>query len=161
MARSVSKGAQGGKDSPLWTWLESQIAWYDRKALANQRAYKASKVAIILFALAIPVLAEYGVLPGVHDARALLVSIAAGVILLLEGLQHLNKWQENWILYRSTCEALRHERQMFLMGSGPYTKLRKPRAEQVLAERVSDLVSAERSKWAVAHRHKAETTTGG
>ena len=27
--------------------------------------------------------------------------VAAGVILLLEGLQHLNKWQENWMLYRS------------------------------------------------------------
>ena len=31
---------------------------------------------------------------------ALAVGIAAGFILLLED-QHLNKWQENWILYRS------------------------------------------------------------
>jgi hypothetical protein len=46
------------------------------------------------------VIAEYGEIPGFHDPRALLVAIAAGGILLLDGLQQVNKWQENWILYR-------------------------------------------------------------
>ena len=71
--------------SPLWERLEAQIDWYDRKATANQRAYKASKVAIIVLAIAIPILAEYGAIPGLHDTRALLVGIAAGAILCSKG----------------------------------------------------------------------------
>ena len=53
-------------------------------------------------------LAEYGFIPGMHDSRAFVVGLAAGAILLLEGLQVLNKWQENWVLYRATCEGLRN-----------------------------------------------------
>ena len=64
---------------------QSADDWYDRKATPNQRAYKASKIAIIVLAFSMPIVAEWGAL----------------AILLLEGLQHLNKWQENWILYRS------------------------------------------------------------
>jgi len=48
----------------------------------------------------------------------LLVAIAAGGILLLEGLQQVNKWQEDWILYRSTCEHLRNERNLFFEKAG-------------------------------------------
>jgi hypothetical protein len=96
---ATAKG-QEPKLEPLWDRLNGEIAWYDRKALKAQRAFKAAKIAIIVLALAIPVLAEYGTIPGFHDSRALLVAIAAGAILLLEGLQQVNKWQENWILYR-------------------------------------------------------------
>ena len=46
----------------------------------------------------LPVFAEYGHLPGFEAAPAFLVGAAAGAIVLLEGLQVLNKWQENWIL---------------------------------------------------------------
>jgi hypothetical protein len=144
---------------PLWDRLTSQIEWYDRKATANQKAYKASKIAIIVLALAIPVIAEYGYLPSEHDTRALLVGIAAGAILLLEGLQHLNKWQENWILYRSTCEGLRHEQHLFYEKAGPYAKLGPEEANRVLAERTGSLVMAEHSKWVHSRNEKTETTT--
>lgn len=88
MATGKARGPQAPKTQSLWDRLGVQ--WYDRKASANQRAYKASKIAIIVLAIAIPILAEY--------STALAVGIAAGGILLLEGLQHINKWQENWIL---------------------------------------------------------------
>ena len=103
----------------LWQRLEGQIAWYDRKATVNQRAYKWSKVAIIVLAISLPILAEYGHVGELERAPAFLVGLAAGAILLLEGLQHLYKWQENWILYRATCEGLRHEQHLFFEKAGP------------------------------------------
>jgi hypothetical protein len=60
MAAVQRTRAQAPKFEPLWDRLQSNIEWYDRKAKVNQRAYKASKIAIILLAIAIPVLAEYG-----------------------------------------------------------------------------------------------------
>ena len=155
------KGRQQAPNfEPLWERLNGQVDWYDRKAKANQRAYKVSKIAIIALAILIPVFAEYGFIPGMHDTRAFLVGAAAGVIVLLEGLQVLNKWQENWILYRATCEGLRNEQHLFAEKAGPYANLRPEAAQRLLAERTSSLVMAEHSKWAHARETKIETTAG-
>ncbi len=119
-----------------------------------QRAFKAAKIAIIVLALAIPVLAEYGRSPA-FTSRALLVAIAAGGILLLEGLQQVNKWQENWILYRSTCETLRNERHLFVEKAGPYAGLKPQEAQRLLAERMGTMTTAEHAKWIHARHQKA------
>jgi Protein of unknown function (DUF4231) len=160
MAAGQTTRAAAPKFEPLWDRLEGQIGWYDNKAKINQRAYKASKIAIILLAVAIPILAEYGYIPGLHDSRALTVGLAAGAILLLEGLQALNKLQENWILYRATCEGLRNEQHLFAETAGPYAGLKPEAAQRLLAERTSSLMMAEHSKWVHARADKSETTTG-
>jgi Protein of unknown function (DUF4231) len=106
------------------------------------------------------VLAEYGHIPGFEHSPALLVAIAAGGILLLEGLLHINKWHESWILYRSTCEGLRHEQHLFFEKAGDYANLRPEAATKLLAERTGALVMAEHSKWVHDRREKTQTTTG-
>ena len=158
MATGQRGRAQAAKLPSLWERLEGQIAWYDRKASANQRAYKWSKIAIIVLAISLPVLAEYGHIGEFERAPAFLVGLAAGAILLLEGLQHLNKWQENWILYRSTCEGLRHEQHLFFEKAGPYAGLKPEAANRVLAERTGSLAMAEHSKWVHDRSDKTKTT---
>jgi hypothetical protein len=39
------------------------------------------------------------------------------VIVVLEGAQHLYQFHEQWITYRSTAEALKHERYLYLASS--------------------------------------------
>jgi len=161
MAAGQKGRQQAPNFEPLWERLKGQVDWYDRKAKANQRAYKVSKISIIVLAILIPVFAEYGFIPGFEESRAFLVGAAAGVIVLLEGLQVLNKWQENWILYRATCEGLRNEQQhLFAEKAGPYANLRPEAAQRLLAERTGSLVMAEHSKWAHARENKIETTAG-
>jgi hypothetical protein len=126
---------------PIMERLEDQIAWYDRKSMANQRAYKRIKVAEILAAAIIPFVAGSG-LPDV-----LFVTGALGVLItVLEGLLHLNQYQQNWINYRSTCEALKHEKYTYLGAAPPYANVPDPHG--LLAERVESLVSQEHAKWA-------------
>jgi hypothetical protein len=68
------------------------------------------------------------------------VTGALGVlIVILEGLQQLNQYQHNWITYRSTCEALKHEKYLYLAKAGPYATAGDVHA--LLAERVESLVS--------------------
>jgi Protein of unknown function (DUF4231) len=55
------------------------------------------------------------------------------------------------VLYRSTHEALTHEKFLFLAQAGPYSG---PQRRQVLAERVEGLVSQEHAKWTEG-RHQA------
>jgi uncharacterized protein DUF4231 len=131
--------------SPAWSRLEDQIAWYDRKSQQNQRWFKRLKVCQIVTAAAIPVAA------GV-TAPAWLVGGGGALIVVLEGLQQLQQYQQNWTTYRSTCERLKHEKFLYLEGAGPYAAAPNPRA--LLAERVEGLVSQEHAAW-VSQREEA------
>jgi len=60
-------------------------------------------------------------------------------IALLEGLQQLNQYHNNWIAYRSTAEALKHEKFMFLSKAGVYAAASN--ATALLAENIESRVS--------------------
>jgi hypothetical protein len=62
----------------------------------------------------------------------------------------LNQYHANWIAYRSTAEALKHEKYLHLAGAGPYADVANP--EALLAERVEGLVSQEHAKWVSAQQ---------
>src|SRR4051794_4908190 len=132
--------------NPTWERLEDQIGWYDAKSSAAQRDYKRIKVLQLLTAATVPVLAAAG-------AAAWLTAAFGGIVLVLEGLQQLGQYQANWIGYRSTCEALRHERYLYLGGAGPYTD--PARTTRTLAERIEGLISQEHAKW-ISARQEAD-----
>jgi hypothetical protein len=129
------------ESDPVVDRLEDQISWYDRKSSSNQSAFKRIKVTEIIAAAVIPFLPA---LPWVNPSW---VAGALGVLItVLEGLLHLNQYQQNWIAYRSTCESLKHEKYVYIAKASPYAGVADPRA--LLAERVESLVSQEHAKWA-------------
>jgi len=127
--------------NPTLERLEDQIAWYDRKSMENQRWFKRSKVAAIVAAAIIPFAAGIG-------APAFLTGGLGVFIVVLEGLQGLNQYQNNWTTYRSTCEELKHEKYLWLAKAGPYASAENPDA--LFAERVESLISREHAKWVSA-----------
>jgi uncharacterized protein DUF4231 len=128
---------------PTWDRLEDQISWYDRKSGDNQRRYKWLKLLEIAVAAALPVVAA------VHSPVWVTGGLAA-VIVVLEGAQQLYQFHQNWITYRSTAEALKHERYLYLAQAGPYTG--EDRRAQ-LAERLEGLVSQEHAKWTASRQN--------
>jgi Protein of unknown function (DUF4231) len=134
-------------ESPAWVRLRDQIAWYDGKSRFNQRRFKALKVCQIVTAAAIPVAATV-------SAPGWLVGGAGALIVVLEGLQQLQQYQQNWTTYRATCERLKHEQFLFLARAGPYAA--EPRPEARLAERVESLVSQEHAAWVSSRNEAAE-----
>jgi hypothetical protein len=111
----------------------------DRKSAYNQRMFKTLKAATIVIAVAIPLCAAFG-------APATITAILGALIALIEAFQQMNQYQQYWITYRSTCEALKHEKYLFLGKAGPYASATNPLS--LLAERVESLVSQENAKWA-------------
>ena len=138
---------------PIAERLEDQISWYARASLVNQRYFKRIKMVEILAAAVIPFLAAFS-LPQVRW-----VTGGLGVLItVLEGMLHLNQYQENWIAYRSTCELLKHEKYLYLGKASPYSSAADPRA--LLAERIESLVSQEEAKWASARQQESKPKTG-
>jgi len=128
--------------------LEEQIVWYDGKSRHNQRWFKRLKIGQIVLAAAIPAAAALGAEPSV-------LAVAGALIVVLEGLQQLQQYQQNWTTYRATCERLKHERHLYAAAAGPYAGAARPGA--LLAERVEGLVSQEHAAWVSQQR---EATKG-
>jgi hypothetical protein len=134
---------------PAWERLEDQLGWYEGKSRQNKLWYQSLKVAQIAIAASIPVTAAAG-------ASATVAGALGAVIVVLEGLQQLFQFQQNWIAYRVTAEALKREKFLCLAGAGSYANAE--RAEALLAQRVERIVSQEYGAWADTQR---DTGGGG
>ena len=131
--------------------LDDQLDWYELKSRNNKRAYQSLKVAQIVVAAAIPAVVAAGASAGVAGALG-------AVVVVLEGLQQLFQFQQNWISYRGTAEALNHEKFLFEGGAGPYA--RPDGRDRLLAERVGALISQEHAAWTDAQRASREGDAG-
>jgi hypothetical protein len=136
------------QDDATMTRLDDQIGWYDRKSGTNQHWYKGLKVIVLVVAALIPLLSGVQV-PVLWERVPMWVLGAMGAaIAVIESVQQLYQFHGNWISYRSTCEALKHEKYLYLAQAGPYVAAVDVHA--LLAERVESLVSQENAKWASA-----------
>jgi hypothetical protein len=144
-ARPVEAVPPPTAGDPTWDRLEDQISWYDRKASDNQHLYKWLKLLEIAVAAMLPVVAA------VHSPVWVTGGLAA-VVVILEVLQHVYQFLQNWITYRSTAEALKHERYLYVVLAGPYAGGDRHRQ---LAERIEGLISQEHARWTASSRNAA------
>ncbi len=118
--------------------LEDQIKWYSKSSKWNQDRFKWLKVAEVVAAALVPFFAGWGMYPAV-------TGLLGVIVVILESLQSIYQFQSNWISYRSTAEALKHEKYLWYAGAGHYLTAKNP--EALLAERIEELVSTEHAKW--------------
>src|ERR687892_232685 len=81
--------------NPTLQRLEDQIAWYDRKSGQSQQRFKLLKAIELATAAAIPVVAAF-------DVPVYVAGILGAVVVVTEGVLHVNQYHQNWITYRST-----------------------------------------------------------
>ena len=118
--------------------MEGQIKWYSEKSTWNQEWFKKLKVAEITAAALVPFAA------GIR-APAAVTGLLGVIVVVLEALQSIYQFQSNWISYRSTAEALKHEKYLWYARAGHYLNPENP--EALLAERIEALISTENAKW--------------
>ena len=97
--------------------VDGQIEWYDRKSAMNNGGSGGSgslrssrqhrSHCFVGYADSI---SEFKVVVGI---LGLLIAVIAGVL-------ELYQFQENWTGYRTTCEALKQEKYLFLTKTQPY-----------------------------------------
>jgi hypothetical protein len=128
--------------------LEDAIGWYNRESQSAQKRYKILKVAQVVIAGLIPL---GSALPIPEAQFKWLTAVLGLLVLIIEAVQQLNQDQQNWIAYRSTCEALKHEKYLHLASAGPYVNAESAEKRVVLlADRVEALISQEHAKWVSA-----------
>jgi hypothetical protein len=143
----VDVPAAGDEGSPTLERLEDQIAWYDRKSSQCQQRFKWLKALEMAAAAAIPVIAAF-------DVPVYVAGILGAAVVVTEGLLHVNQYHQNWITYRSTAEALKHEKYLFLAGADVYGGSNRPL--RLLAERIEGLISQEHARWVSSRRQHVD-----
>jgi len=131
------------QDTYLKNRLDDQIKWYDQKSMWNQKLFKRLQIFQISAAAAIPFLSGY------MTSEATFIKFwvgLLGVLIAVSGsLLGLYKFQENWMAYRTTCEALRQEKLLFLTKTDPYNS---ENPFELLVKRVESRLSGENTNWA-------------
>jgi hypothetical protein len=121
--------------------LEDQINWYSGKSSHCQKRYKTLRVVEIISASLIPLLSGFG---DKVPHGPWVIGFLGVVIAICTAIAGLFKYHENWIQYRSTSEALKHEKYLFLTRVAPYDgEGRFPN----LVQRIESLISNENSTW--------------
>jgi Protein of unknown function (DUF4231) len=123
---------------PTVARLDDQLGWYEKSAQRSQKSYRGLKLVALLIGAAIPVAAALG-------ASAAVAGVLGGLVVVLEGVQQLFHYQENWLRYRGMAEALRTEKHLFEAHAGSYATATD--RLQLLAERIEAMFAQERSAW--------------
>ena len=129
--------------------LEDQIRWYGRAGSRSKTAFQSLKICTVIGAALVPALSGI-------DKR---ITAGLGVfIVIMEGLQQLYQFQTNWITYRSTAEALKHEKYLYFGKAGVYATASDPHL--LLAERIESLVSQEHANWSSIRQQNGPAENG-
>ena len=78
--------------------------------------------------------------------------------------ERLGRYHENWVEYRSACEMLKHEKNLYLMDAYPYGT--DETKEQLFVHNIENLLSSEGNKWkasnikAASPKEKTHSETG-
>ncbi|MBU1343801.1 MAG: DUF4231 domain-containing protein [Proteobacteria bacterium] len=121
--------------------VDDQIEFYDSRSQSNQRSYKRlSGVQIVCGAL-IPLISGFS--QDIYSSRWIIAFLGVAIT-CATGFLSINKHQERWINYRTTCETLKHLKHLFLTGATPYN------GETPFDKFVNDIesmISKENSDW--------------
>lgn len=120
--------------------LEQQIAWFDRRGAHHRRWYRRLKVVSIAAAAMVP-------LAGGVAEQALLAGALGVVVVIAEGLLHLDQHYDNWLRYRATCETLRREKYLYEGGAAHYAGIDPAAAHRRLVGNVEAILAHEGEQW--------------
>lgn len=121
--------------------VDNQIDWYDQKSGANQRWFRWLRLVEIVAAASIPLLAGYA--DSISEIKVV-VGVLGLMVAAIAGILGLYQFQENWTGYRTTCEALKQEKYLFLTKTQPYDQ---GDSFALFVQRVENLISKEHSNW--------------
>ncbi len=130
--------------------VDDQIDWYSKKSQRNQRWFKLIKIIELVAAALIPLIAGMNS-EILYDKW--IVGILGVTVSVLAGITGINRFQENWISYRTTAESLKHEKFLFLTKSGPYTE---EYSFENFVQRIEGLISRENSTWAFSNKKQTK-----
>lgn len=133
--------------------VHDQIHWMELKSKQAQHRYKGLKMTEIISAALIPTVAG---IPPLHGYLPIISGLLGFGIVVINGVQQLQRYHENWIAYRSSSEALKRERILFEAGTAPY---KGAEAYEKFVQNFESILADENKIWKTNMGRNAPATT--
>jgi hypothetical protein len=128
--------------------------WYGESANKNRRMYLKLKGTQLLLAATIPVVS----VAAASNAQRWTDAVLGSLIGIVEGWLQLGQYQQNWLLYRTTREALKREEFLYSAAAGPYRAVANK--DEVYVDRCDAITSGESSRWMAIQQQPASENKG-
>ncbi len=122
--------------------FEPKYEFFETQAKRHRRLYLRIRLAEIVFAALIPLKVAF--IPHETILFKVLVGGFAVLVTIMGGLLLLNRYQEKWITFRATADAMQREKYLFMARRGIY---KNEEAEGMFVERVEEIFSKEEHQW--------------
>lgn len=135
---------------PVLRNIDDQIRWYDENATRSRRWHFHLRGAQIVFAALIPITQ---ILPPAVGWR-ITAGVLGGLIAVCQGFDSMHHYGDHYVAWRSTCQQLMRERQLFTAGAGEYASLGRASGEAIgrLAARADAIEGQELQRWSSGQR---------
>jgi hypothetical protein len=130
--------------------VDDQIDWYSKKSKSNQNWFKGLKLVELASAAVIPFVAG---MSSIIPCSAWILGMLGVMVAICAGVTSVYHHQENWINYRATSEALKHEKFLFQTQSGAYAD---DSSFESFVQRIEALISRENSTWASGNKKQVK-----
>ena len=131
--------------------VEDQISYYDTNSSTSRNWYKGLTGIQIVCGAAIPLLSGFSSSINYSEWVIALLGVA---ITCSTGFLLINKFQERWIHFRTTCEILKHLKNLYITNAKPYND------DESYTNFVNDIemtISKENSNWGAYIRKQPDT----
>jgi hypothetical protein len=138
--------------------LDNQISWYAKKAAYNKLRFRICQLIVIVASAVIPIINLGIPLTPLTDSVSPYVAlgvtaILGAVITIVAALSQMDAYFETWVLYRTTAEALKRERFLYINNAADYSGLTEEVKNKLLVERIEAMLSSENSKFLSLQQH--------
>jgi hypothetical protein len=130
-----------GPETYLMERVQDQENWMEGKSGSCKNNYQRGKLMVILLSVSIPLLVTF---IDLHSYFKYIIAAVGVLIAAMEGVLSLYDYQNSWISYRQTLEALKREKFFFATKSSIY---KKDRSFQFFVERVETILTMENTNW--------------
>ncbi|NND90490.1 MAG: DUF4231 domain-containing protein [Granulosicoccus sp.] len=122
------------------TRVDDQLTWYGDKSAFNKRWYYRLQLVTLLAATAIPVIS----LSSANPSTRILVALIGAIAAVSTGVLSLFQFRDQWMDYRSTAEALKFEKHLYLTRAAPY---QSEDAYSLFVNRIEATIISENRGW--------------
>ncbi len=129
--------------------LDVQIKWYSTKASENKSSFHRSQITIIIIGVLIPVV---NIIDFASIEIRMISAILGSIIVGITGIMQLKKYHENWIMYRSTEEAMKKEKYTYENSAGEYAGLSDEEKDKRIVENIESIISNQNVVFFISHK---------
>lgn len=133
--------------------IDEQIKWYEQKSAHNKFRFRICQLIVIVASAVIPIInlgipLASGPNNAVAASQALgITAILGAVITIVTALSQMDSYFQTWILYRTTVEALKREKFLYINNAADYSGLSESSKNKLLVEKIEAMLASENSKF--------------